>query len=64
VPEVADKMIQSDEGIASASLSEIRTMLTFCVRGERFCDGHWGAMIRQGRIAAILNRLEQLRESV
>jgi hypothetical protein len=64
LPEVAAKMIQSDEAIASASLSEIRTMLTFCVRGERFCDGHWGAMIRQGRIAAILNRLVQLRESV
>ena len=64
VPEVANKMVQSDEVIASASLSEIKTMLTSCVRGERFCDGHWGAMIRQGRIGAILSRLDQLRESV
>ena len=36
-------------------------MLTFCVRGERFCDGHWGAMVREGRIGAILHRLQQLR---
>ena len=64
VPEAAAKMIQNDEAIASASLSEIKTMLTFCVRWERFCDGHWGAMIRQGRIGAILSRLDQLRESV
>jgi hypothetical protein len=63
-PEAAAKMVQSDEAIASASLSEIKTMLTFCVRGERFCDGHWGSMVRQGRIGAILRRLEQLRGSV
>ena len=63
-PEAADKLVHSDEAIASASLGEIKTMLTFCVRGERFCDGHWGAMVNGGRIRAILRRLEQLRESV
>jgi hypothetical protein len=57
-------MVESDEAIASATLAEVKTMLTFCVRGERFCDGHWGAVIGQGRIGAILRRLEQLRESV
>jgi hypothetical protein len=36
-------------------------MLTFCVRGERFCDGHWAEMVKAGRIGAILRRLEQLR---
>ncbi len=59
-PEVAAGMVQSDEAIAAASLPEIKTMLTFCVRGERFCDGHWGALIRGGRIEAILRRLDQL----
>jgi len=51
-------MVHSDEAIAAASLAEIKTMLTFCVRGERFCDGHWGAMVSKGRIGAILRRLE------
>lgn len=64
VPEVVNKMIRNDDVIASASLPQIKTMLTFCVRGERFCDGHWAALIREGRIEAILLRLDQLRESV
>ena len=60
----AGELVHSDAAIASASLAQIKTMLTFCVRGERFCDGHWGTMIREGRIAAILRRLSQLREEV
>src|SRR5262245_53422010 len=63
-PEAAAEMVRSDEAIRSASLSQIKTMLTFRVRGERFCDGHWGAMIREGRIGAILRRLQELRETV
>jgi hypothetical protein len=55
------ELIERDDVIASASLEQLRTMLTYCVRGERFCDGHWGAMIREGRVASILRRLEQLR---
>ena len=63
-PAIAGEMVHSDEAIASASLAQIKTMLTFCVRGERFCDGLWGAMIREGRIGAILRRLQQLRDTV
>lgn len=60
-PAAAEKLIHSDTAIESASLAQIRTMITFCVRGERFCAGHWGAMIFEGRIVAILRRLQQLR---
>lgn len=63
-PDQVGSLIRNDAAIASASLSEIRTMLTFCVRGERFCDGHWDAMIQGGRVGAILRRLEQLRGTV
>jgi hypothetical protein len=59
--EPAGEMVRDDVAIASSSLAQIRTMLTFCVRGERFCDGHWDEMIREGRIGAILRRLSQLR---
>ena len=32
----------NDEGfVATASLSQLRTMVTYFVRGEKFCDGHW-----------------------
>lgn len=61
-PSAAGELVRSDEAIATASLAQIKTMLTFCVRGERFCDGHWQAMIEEGRIAAILGRLRQLRD--
>ena len=63
-PEVVGESVHSGDVIASASLAQIKTMLTFCVRGERFCDGHWGAMVSEGRIGAILRRLQQLRDSV
>jgi hypothetical protein len=63
-PPAAGELVRSDEVIGSASLAQIKTMLTFCVRGERFCDGHWGAMVREGRIGAILRRLQRLRDTV
>lgn len=59
-PAEAGQMIR-DAGFVKASLlGQIKTMLTFCVRGERFCDGHWGAMVESGYIRNILERLEEL----
>jgi hypothetical protein len=63
-PEHAGNLVQDDGAIATASLDQIKTMLTYCTRGERFCDGHWGSMITGGRIGAILRRIEALRETV
>ncbi|MBL8865586.1 MAG: hypothetical protein JNK93_08490 [Planctomycetia bacterium] len=63
-PVRADAMIRDDAAIASASLAQIKSMLTSCVRGERFCDGYRGRMVREGRIGAILRRLSQLRDEV
>jgi hypothetical protein len=61
-PAEAARMVQDDEFIANAGIAEIKTMLTYCVRGERFCDGHWDEMLRTGRIVAILKRLRVLRD--
>lgn len=63
-PRVAAQMIADEERIARATLGEIKTMLTCCVRGERFSDGHWAAMLESGKIVAILRRLQMLREKV
>ena len=63
-PKKHGAMTYDDEAIRSASLDDVRHMLTFCVRGERFSDGHWGTMIRDGRIGAILRRLSELRDAV
>ena len=64
VPERARQMLQDDALVARASLDQIATMLTYCVRGERFGDGHWAAMLESGRIVALLRRLAVIRESL
>jgi hypothetical protein len=43
-------------------LDEIKSMLTYCVRGERFYDGHWEDTLKSGRITALLRRLAVLRQ--
>ncbi|MHC4621540.1 MAG: DUF6508 domain-containing protein [Planctomycetota bacterium] len=64
VPQQAGRMLQDDALIQRATLAEIRTMLTYCVRGERFGDGHWAAVLESGRIVALLKRLRTLREQM
>jgi hypothetical protein len=52
------------EFISTCSLDDIKTLLTFCVRGERFSDGLWESVLESGQIAAILRRLAALRETL
>ncbi|MCW5859743.1 MAG: hypothetical protein KIS63_15700, partial [Caldilineales bacterium] len=59
-PQKAARMLQDADLVGRASWDEIKTMLTFCVRGERFSDGHWAAMIEQGHLRRLLERLRQL----
>jgi hypothetical protein len=62
-PRQARTMLQDDAFIERCSLDDIRTMLTYCVRGERFSDGHWEHVLQSGRVVALLRRLAVLRES-
>lgn len=59
-PSEAGEMIRDKAFIKQASLTQIQTMLTFCVRGERFSDGHWGTMITKGIIRQLLQRLAEI----
>ena len=63
-PREAYEMLDDDAFIAAASLDELKTMLTYCVRGERFADGHWAHMLESGRIVALLRRLAVLRQEL
>jgi hypothetical protein len=56
----AGRMLENQEVVKIASLSQIKSMLTYCVRGERFCYGHWVAMIEHGYIRRLLERLAEL----
>lgn len=55
------EMIRDPQRVASATLDEIKTMLTWCVRGERFRDGHWGSVIENGYVRDILLRMTALK---
>jgi Family of unknown function (DUF6508) len=59
-----DAMFCDETSIPNASLAQIKSMLTYFVRGERFCDGLQNRMIREGLIAAILQRLQVLRDAL
>ena len=60
----AHEMLADDTFIQAASLDEIKTMLTFCARGERFSDGVWESMLKNGRIQSLLRRLQVLRAAM
>lgn len=59
-PEQARALLEQPDGIETASLEQLRALLTFFVRGERFSDGHWGGMIERGYIRRILDRLARI----
>ncbi len=61
VPVEAGRMLDDEPRVRRASLDEIKTMLTYCVRGERFSEGHWAAMIEGGHVRRLLERLAELR---
>jgi hypothetical protein len=63
-PEQAYHMLKDEDHIERASLVEIKTMLTFCVRGERFSDGHWEEMIQKGYIRRLLERLNTIKDQL
>jgi hypothetical protein len=58
------RMLDDDEAIRAATLEQVRAMLTYCVRAERFGDGNWEAFLRSGRVTALLWRLEGLRSEM
>lgn len=59
-PEEAAQLLRDEDRVRNAGIDEIKTMLTFCVRGERFSDGHWGAMVEGGYVRRLLERLAEI----
>jgi hypothetical protein len=48
--------------VKKAGLDQVRSMLTYSVRGERFCTGHLEAMIDGGYLTRLLQRLKEIAE--
>lgn len=53
-----------DEYIYDASLKQIRSLLTYCVREERFSMGFWAQIIDNGIMMSILKRIEELSKNL
>jgi uncharacterized protein DUF6508 len=56
----AEALVRDRARVRRASLCEVRTMLTWCVRGERGREGHWGTVLEDGTVFAILERLHEI----
>jgi hypothetical protein len=63
-PDEAEIMLKNSDLVASASLDQIKTMLTHCVMGERYYEGHWEEVLQSGQLVALLKRLQVLRSSM
>lgn len=51
---------ENPELIESADIDLLKSVMTWCVRGERFSEGHWGSVIESGIIRRILERLSTI----
>ena len=49
--------------IKSADFNMVKRLLTYFIRGERFCDGHWVKLIEAGFVKALIHRLDVLIEN-
>lgn len=58
----AHGMLGDPAFIATASINHIRTMLTQCVRSERFSPGYRATVVKSGQLKQILERLQVLRD--
>ncbi len=63
-PEQAYQILKDENTVKTSSLEQIKSMLTFCARGERFSDGHWEEMIEQGYIRRVLERLNEIKSAL
>jgi len=63
-PEEVSDMLNDGNSISSASLSDLRSILTWCLRGERFTEGNWGNVIMNESLWKILERLKTLRNEM
>jgi hypothetical protein len=59
-PDEAGRMLEDYDVVKNATLSQIKIMITYCVRGERFCDGLWGGVIENGDVRRLLERLAEI----
>ena len=61
--EGARRITERPEVLASADLETICKLLTVHARSDRFCEGHFGEVIENGQMLAIMRRLAEVHRS-
>jgi O-acetyl-ADP-ribose deacetylase len=56
------RIAEHPEVLASADLETICKLLTVCARRDRFCEGHFGVVIENGEMLAIVRRLAEIHQ--
>ncbi len=59
-PATAAMRINDPQHIEDATLAELRPLLTWCERGERFNAGHHSALLTDGRLQMLVQRLSRI----
>ena len=59
VDNFSEEMVGSGK-IEEASINQLKTILTWCDRTERFFEGHWEYVIEIDIIKRVLNRLNEI----
>lgn len=62
--ERARAKLEDPEAVRGADLAQVREMLTFCARGERFADGFWAAVVEEGKVRRLLERIAVLKDEL
>ena len=60
----AQKIQEEPNRLSKATLNTCIKLMTLHVRMDRFVGGHFGSIVKEGHIVAILRRLAELRKSV
>ena len=60
VDNFSEKMIEPGK-IEEASINQLKTIITWCDRVERFVEGHWEYVIKNDIIKRVLLRLKEIK---
>ena len=56
----AKPKLMLETGLENADMEKMKSVLTYCTRGERFCDGFWAELIESGALVRVLKKIEEL----
>ncbi len=63
-PVLCGQWINDEQVLNNANLEQLRSLLTFCLKGELKCDGFWEGVFKTGKITLLLRRLQAIKATL